>query len=78
MSRGSPPVRISELRNGYACSWCEVDEGQLIVIPHPHFRQDVRRFDYPAQAEIVGRVTGVAMRIAAERAEGQSQLSREK
>jgi len=40
-----------------------VDRGQLIVIPHPHSHQDVRRFDYPSQAEIVGRVTGVAMRI---------------
>lgn len=72
------PIYFVELRNGYACSWCEVDKGQLIVIPHPHSQQDVRRFDYPAQAEIVGRVTGVAMRIAAERAEGQSQLSRDR
>lgn len=72
------PIYFVELRNGYACSWCEVDQGQLIVIPHPHSRQDVRRFDYPTQAEIVGRVTGVAMRIAAERAEGQGQPSRER
>lgn len=61
------PIYFVELRNGYACSWCQVDRGQLIVIPHPHFHQDVRRFDYPSQAEIVGRVTGVAMRIAAEK-----------
>lgn len=57
------PIYFTELRDGYVCSWCEVDRGQLIVIPHPHSRQEVRRFDYPAQAEIVGRVTGVAMRI---------------
>lgn len=61
------PIYFVELRNGYACSWCEVDQGQLIVIPHPHSRQDVRRFDYPAQAEIVGRVTGVAMTIVGKR-----------
>jgi transcriptional regulator with XRE-family HTH domain len=29
--------------------------------------QDVRRFDFPTQAEIVGRVTGVAMRIVGEK-----------
>jgi transcriptional regulator with XRE-family HTH domain len=63
------PIYFTELRNGYVCSWCEVDRGQLIVIPHPHSHQEVRRFDYPAQAEIVGRVTGVAMRIAGEKTE---------
>jgi transcriptional regulator with XRE-family HTH domain len=61
------PIYFVELRNGYVCSWCQVDRGQLIVIPHPHSHQDVRRFDYPSQAEIVGRVTGVAMRIVGEK-----------
>ena len=61
------PIYFVELRNGYVCSWCQVDRGQLIIIPHPHSRQDVRRFDYPSQAEIVGRVTGVAMRIVGEK-----------
>ncbi len=61
------PIYFVELRKGYVCSWCQVDRGQLIVIPHPHSRQDVRRFDYPSQAEIVGRVTGVTMRIVGEK-----------
>lgn len=69
------PIYFVELRGGYACSWCEVDRGQLMVIPHPHSRLDVRRFDYPAQAEIVGRVTGVAMSIVAERT-GEPQPTR--
>ena len=38
-----------------------------MIIPHPHSHQDVRRFDFPSQAEIVGRVTGVAMRIVGEK-----------
>jgi len=61
------PIYFVELRNGYVCSWCQLDRGQLIVIPHPHSHQDVRRFDHPTQAEIVGRVTGVAMRIVSEK-----------
>ena len=61
------PIYFVELRNGYVCRWCQVDRGQLIVIPHPHSHQDVRRFDYPSQAEIIGRVTGVAMRIVGEK-----------
>lgn len=61
------PIYFVELRGGYVCSWCQVDRGQLIVIPHPHSHQDIRRFDYPSQAEIVGRVTGVAMTIVGEK-----------
>ena len=61
------PVYFVELRNGYVCSWCQVDTRQLIVIPHPHSHQDVRRFDYPSQAEIIGRVPDVAMRIVSEK-----------
>lgn len=61
------PIYFVELRDGYVCSWCQVDRGQLIVIPHPHSHQDVRRFDYPSQAEIVGRVTGVTMCIVDEK-----------
>lgn len=64
------PIYFVELRVGYVCSWCQVDGGHLIVIPHPQSLQVVRQFDYPSQAEIVGRVTGVAMRIVEERAQG--------
>ena len=61
------PIYFVELRDGYVCSWCQVDRGQLIIIPHPQSPQDIRRFDYPSQAEIIGRVTGVAMRIGGEK-----------
>jgi aromatic ring-cleaving dioxygenase len=52
------PIYFVDFRTGYVCSWCQVDRDQLIVIPHPHSYQNVRRFDYPSEAEIVGRVTG--------------------
>jgi transcriptional regulator with XRE-family HTH domain len=70
------PIYFVELRNGYVCSWCQVDRGQLIVIPHPHSHQDVRRFEYPSEAEIIGRVTGVTMRIVGERAPGTGETVR--
>jgi hypothetical protein len=60
------PIYFIELRNGYLCSWCQLERGQLIIIPHPQSRQTVRHFEHPSQAEIVGRVTGVAMRIVEE------------
>ena len=72
------PIYFTELREGYVCSWCEVDRGQLLIIPHPQSRREVRRFDYPSQAEIVGRVTGVTMRIVGERSAERRDTSREK
>jgi len=58
------PIYFIELRKGYACGWCELKDGQLSVIPHLNSPQSIRRFAFPAEAEILGRVTGVAMRIA--------------
>ncbi len=68
------PIYFVELRNGYACSWCELQGGQLTLVPHPLSQCGVRQFAYPAEAEIVGRVTAVAMRIVnyAEPSPGES------
>jgi hypothetical protein len=57
------PIYFLELHDGYVCSWCQLDRGHLMVIPDPQPGQSVLHFDYPSQAEVVGRVTGVAMRI---------------
>ena len=53
-----------ELRDEYICSWCEIREGHLLAVPYPNSRCEIRRFPYPREADIVGRVTGVAMRLA--------------
>jgi hypothetical protein len=45
-----------------------------MVIPQPQSPQAVRQWEYPTQAEIVGRVTGVAMRIIDEEAGRTSNL----
>ena len=58
------PIYFVELRNGYACSWCEVDGSQLILVPCPQSRGQIRHVRYPTDADIVGRVTAVTMRIA--------------
>ncbi|PYT72854.1 MAG: hypothetical protein DMG39_08360 [Acidobacteria bacterium] len=57
------PIYFVELRNGYVCSWCELQGTQLILVPHPGSGCVIRQFKYEAEAEIVGRVTGLAMRI---------------
>jgi transcriptional regulator with XRE-family HTH domain len=57
------PIYFIELREGYACSWCEMRGAQLTLIPHPLSGCTIRQFSYPAEAEVVGQVTGVAMRL---------------
>src|SRR5262249_49338660 len=56
------PVYFVELRDGYACCWCELQGDDLLLIPHPLSPSTTRRFD-SRSAEIVGQVTAVAMRI---------------
>ncbi len=60
------PIYFVELRHGYACSWCEMNGNQLSLVPHPLSPAAIRHFNYPNEAEIVGRVTAVAMRIVDE------------
>lgn len=50
------PIFFIELRAAYACGWCELQGNQLLIIPHPSSPSSVRRFTYPREAEIVGRV----------------------
>lgn len=57
------PIYFLELRASYACGWCEIQGNQLSLIPHPLSPSTIRRFEFPGDVEIVGQVTGVAMRL---------------
>lgn len=57
------PIYFIELRDSYACAWCEVRGSQITLIPHPLSGCSIRQFAYPSDAEIVGQVTAVAMRL---------------
>lgn len=52
------PIFFIELRDAYACGWCELQGNQLLIIPHHSSPAGVRRFTYPTEAELVGRVVG--------------------
>jgi len=56
------PIYFIELRDGYACGWCELQSNQLLIIPHPSSSATIRRFLYPREAEIVGRVVSYTTR----------------
>jgi len=57
------PVYFFELRNGYACGWGHLVGSQLVLQPHPASGCSPRIYSYPAEIEVVGRVTGVATRL---------------
>ena len=59
------PIYFVELRDGYACAWCELQEGHLLLLPHPLSPAGVRRYENGKEAEIIGQVTAVAMRLVA-------------
>jgi hypothetical protein len=58
------PVYFVELHEAYAFGCCALKRGVLTLIPHPKSSREIRRFAHPREAEIIGRVTAVAMRIA--------------
>jgi transcriptional regulator with XRE-family HTH domain len=62
-SESERPIYFVELREGYRCAWCQVDEGLLTLIPHPASGVTVQSFNFPDDAEIVGQVAGIAMRL---------------
>jgi transcriptional regulator with XRE-family HTH domain len=57
------PVYFLDLRKEYACGWCDHVEGKLLLVPHPLANLQTRIFAFPSEADIIGQVIGVAMRI---------------
>jgi transcriptional regulator with XRE-family HTH domain len=57
------PIYFIETREGYTCSWCSIKGEQLIVQPHPLSPVAPRILKYTQEAEVVGQVVGLAMRL---------------
>jgi transcriptional regulator with XRE-family HTH domain len=57
------PIYFIDLRNEYACGWCDLLGDKLLLISHPLSPIKTRSFNFHKEAEIIGQVTGVAMRI---------------
>jgi transcriptional regulator with XRE-family HTH domain len=57
------PIYFVETRTGHTCCWCTLKGDQLILQPHPLSPQSVRMLRHPQDAEVVGQVVGVAMRL---------------
>jgi transcriptional regulator with XRE-family HTH domain len=61
------PIYLVEHRAGFRCGWCSEQDGTLILQPHSASRAAPELYRYPGDAEIVGQVVGVAMRLDLEK-----------
>ncbi|MBV9573286.1 MAG: helix-turn-helix transcriptional regulator [Acidobacteriales bacterium] len=57
------PIYFVETRTGHICCWCTISRDEVILQPHPLSPVAARSLKYPNQAEIIGQVVGVAMRL---------------
>jgi len=57
------PVYFVEHRDGYACTWCCLQNGHLILQPHPLSPCQPETFAYPQEADVLGQVVGVAKQL---------------
>ncbi len=57
------PIYFVETRDGFHCSWCTRSNDQLILQSHPLSPVAPRSLLYSQEAEIIGQVVGIAMRL---------------
>jgi hypothetical protein len=57
------PIYFVEMRDGFSCCWCSIKRDSIILQPHPLSPASVRVLRYPQEAEVLGQVIGVAMRL---------------
>lgn len=57
------PIYFIELRDCFLCGWCEVKHSSITVVPHPTSTMPLRTFSLTNEAEVVGQVVSVAMRL---------------
>jgi transcriptional regulator with XRE-family HTH domain len=57
------PIYVVETRAGHVCCWCTLKGDQLVLQPHPLSPVAIRVMKHPQEAEIVGQVVGIALKI---------------
>jgi transcriptional regulator with XRE-family HTH domain len=58
------PIYFVETREGHVCCWCSVRRGEIVLQSHPLSPVPPRILKHPQEAEVLGQVVGVAMRLA--------------
>ncbi len=62
------PIYFVAIRDGFVCSWCTLCGDQLVLQPHPLSSHPVRVLRCPQEADIIGEVVGVSMKMKPVRA----------
>ena len=57
------PIYFFEHRQGYSCGWCHLNGDRLVLQPHPASECSPEVYVYPKDIDLVGQVSGVAMRL---------------
>ncbi|MCC6262322.1 MAG: hypothetical protein IT169_02000 [Bryobacterales bacterium] len=55
------PIYFLETRAGFMCRWCSLEDGELVVFPHPSSTVAPQCYSNPAEIDVVGEVAAVAM-----------------
>jgi hypothetical protein len=68
------PVYFVETRHeGFRVGWCSICEGALTVHAHPLSSTRVKSYLYPQDAEIIGQVIAISMRLVGQERLGEGQ-----
>jgi transcriptional regulator with XRE-family HTH domain len=62
------PIYFVETREGHTCCWCSMRRDEIILQPHPLSPVPVRILRHPSEAEVLGQIVGVAMKLTEWRA----------
>lgn len=57
------PIYFVETRDGHTCCWCSMRHDDIILQPHPLSPVPLRILRHPQDAEVLGQVVGVAMKL---------------
>jgi hypothetical protein len=57
------PIYFVETRDGYTCTWVSLKGEAIILQPHPLSPVQVRVLRHESEAEVIGQVVGIAMRL---------------
>jgi transcriptional regulator with XRE-family HTH domain len=62
------PIYFVETRAGHTCCWCTMRGDSIVLQPHPLSPLPIRVLKHPQDAEVIGQVVGIAMRLGEWRA----------
>ncbi len=57
------PIYFIEMREGFTCCWCDLDGTTLTLRSHPMSPVKTRVVRLGSEAEVLGQVVGIAMRL---------------